>query len=106
MEKKKESKYLNNKEYEELNKAHEEFNKTMYGKTVKIHVSILTFFGIVAILLGGAYAIVDLLCEGNYYIISAMCICVFFIIVALVIVCQTIYEHMVMDYTEFKKKKN
>jgi hypothetical protein len=97
-------KFLNNGEYGDLAKYHEEFDKTIFGKSIKIYISVLTSLAIIGLAMGGLFMIMNALGENNCDIIAAMCALLFFVNVSLTIVAQIIYEHMVMNYIGFKKE--
>ena len=94
---------LNEKEFETMTKAHDEFNKTIFGRRVRLFIMIFRIYGIL-------FFVMSLLCmifyvDGgkNFDIFAAICGALFFGSSSLGIVLQIQYEHMVMDYIGFKK---
>ena len=94
---------LNTKEYNEITKAHNEFNKTIFGKKAKLFIKILSLFSIFSIFMSFLCIILNTMGEKNFDIFAAICGALFFINTSLLIVSQIIYENMVMNYINSKK---
>ena len=94
---------LNTKEYNEITKAHNDFNQTMFGKKVKLFIMILSVFAIMFIFMSFLCMILNATGEKNFDIFAAIFGALFFINMSLVLVSQILYENMVMCYVNYKK---
>lgn len=94
---------LNSDEYNELLKAHDAFDKTIYGKKVKMFITGLAIFAIMFLCICFMCFIINDFMKNNFDIYVAICGGLFFVNVSLILVAQIIYENMVMNYLKFKK---
>ena len=94
---------LNKKEYNEINKAHNDFNQTIFGKKVKVLTMVLSGFTIFFIFMSFLCIIFNAIGVENFDIYAAICGALFFINTSLVLVSQILYENMVMNYVNYKK---
>ena len=94
---------LNTKEYNEITKAHNDFNQTMFGKKVKLLTMILSGFAVFFIFMSFLCIILNATGEENFDIFAAICGALFFINVSLVLVSQILYENMVMCYVNYRE---
>lgn len=94
---------LNAKEYNEIEKAHNDFNQTMFGKKIKLLIMVLSGFTVFFIFMSFFCIILNSMGEENFDIFAAICGALFFINISLVLVSQMLYENMVMCYGNYKK---
>ncbi len=94
---------LNSDEYNELLKAHAAFDKTIYGKKVKMCMTVLAIFVIMSLCICFMCFIINDFMNNDLDIYAAICGGLFFVNVSLMFVSQIIYENMVMNYLKFKK---
>ena len=94
---------LNTKEYNEITKAHNDFNQTMFGKKIKLLTMILSGFGVFFIFMSFLCIIIYATGEEKFDIFAAICGALFFINSSLVLVSQILYENMVMCYVNYRK---
>lgn len=94
---------LESKELEELKKAHGEFDKTLYGKRINLFIRLMGIKCVLYIILGFLCIVLNLMGDENFDIYAILCFVLFGINSSLILVIQTIYENMVMNYLNRKK---
>ena len=97
--------FLNEKEYNEITKAHKDFDQTIFGKKIKIFMSILSCFTLLFLVVGLVLVIFNDLNQNNFDVYAAICIAVFFINFSLMLVSLMLYENAVMNFMNYKNKK-
>ncbi len=94
---------LNKKEFNEITEAHNKFNKTKFGKKIKLYIGIISAYSIISIFMFFIFVMLYALEYKNFDIYSAICAAVCIINSSLVLVSQIIYENMVMNFISTKK---
>ena len=94
---------LNSDENNELLKAHAAFDKTIYGKKVKMCITGLAIFAIMFLCICFMWLIFNDFMKNDLDIYAVICGGLFFVNVSLILFAQIMYENMVMNYLKFKK---
>ncbi len=102
-EEKKKNYALNTKEYNEITKAHNDFDKTMFGKKVKLLTIALSTLSIAFVIMFFICIIANAAGEKNFDIFAGICVALFITNTSLLMVSQILYESMVMNYINYKK---
>ena len=87
--------------HNELNKLHNEFNSTSFGKRAKIF-SMLPFGGVILALILVAVDVVE---NDGITIIGNMWLCLCFLSLSILAITQLQYGNMLKEYAQSKKEK-